>query len=444
MHNNNVHDKPTNTNLDPTDYLPKLEQLGTLAGKEYAWIERDLNVSTPSTFLARWIWTIIAKRFNYLRELLYHVNLEDSASLLKSIGAEIDRANLRQVEVYNTAVATFNKVAPRHQVTQINCERPRNPTPSPKPHPSAPTPSPHSSSSSVTKKKTSTKDKKKEKEPEKKEKETSILKPIPPTLELAPFPPSPSFSVTKEHTAIDDNGKENEKEKFNVGASSQSLPQKQKISLSVEDIAEIMRRAEEQFDSKTLNFALVTEMEKAKRKAEKFLAQRRLPEKHRNILNVVIQKYDEIVKQSPVLDILQNLAREITNPISDNTPYYDKFQLFISYALTQSSESNYTIYSHLQEAWQKDSKTWKRQWNIVREKMWSAWEECRDFLEMDQKITFITGSKSSSIPLIKRVPTRAPGLASKPALVPTGQLVSAGLVPMAGELCRGIGEGGGQ
>lgn len=73
----------------------------------------------------------------------------------------------------------------------------------------------------------------------------------------------------------------------------------------------------------------------------------------------------------------------------------------------------------------------------------STSDKKKDFLKKNKKITFITGSNSSTIPTILQVPERHSALVKKPALIPTGLLLKHNIIPFnAGELGSGINNNG--
>lgn len=434
---NSTQNSTNNTPSSNVDIL-KLQRLGELEGKTFAWIERDLNVSSPSTFLARWLWTIVFKRFHCLREFLYNVNLDHSAHLLTGIGASIDKTNENHVKIYNAAVKKFNFVAPRHPVNKLFLLRShrairtetssaqQNETPQIQPTtllappptlntPTIPKPQPKPKNSSTTQT----------------QKNEKLQTP-------SPILASPSIPTSQPQATMFFNPETPPKEERPTTPPSSAftpLPSKAEKEKFDNPFAEIIEEGEERFKNNTLDLAFFKKMKEAMKKAN---SEGQISP---DMLVNLNRKYDEIVKQIPVLAILRDLKEEIISPPKKTadcwesaTPHFDKFEMFISFVLTESDESTFRS---LQRASQSPE-IWKKHWEIVREKMWNAWMECRAFLKEDKKITFITGSQSPALPIIKRVPEKAPSLCSKPALVPTGLLIQHKLVPLVGELNMGV------
>ena len=102
-----------------TEVESRLNEVADLNDKAEAWICADLTTS-PSSLLGRIFWAI-AKHFNCMREYLYGVNLEQSQRVLEGIGRIIETQdqNYASIDLYNTAVQQFNRIAPRHHVDEL-------------------------------------------------------------------------------------------------------------------------------------------------------------------------------------------------------------------------------------------------------------------------------------------------------------------------------------
>lgn len=85
--------------------------------------------------------------------------------------------------------------------------------------------------------------------------------------------------------------------------------------------------------------------------------------------------------------------------------------------------------------------TERTKWKSIRKSIFSGAIAAQGFLNKNHTITWITGSRSASIPLIERVKDTALS-PQVPALVPTGQLLRHNIAPLTGEF-QGITLGGG-
>src|SRR5690242_7647432 len=96
----------------------KLESLATATKQEY-WLCSDLSVK-KSTAIGRFFWTLIAKRFDFLRKFFYGVDLVQSHSQFHKIKAKlIAEKDPKKIAVYNSAVRAFNKISKRRNAPEI-------------------------------------------------------------------------------------------------------------------------------------------------------------------------------------------------------------------------------------------------------------------------------------------------------------------------------------
>ena len=92
----------------------KLEGLSR-AEKKKVWVGRDLSVSSSSRF-GRICWAV-AKRFRFLREFFYRVNLESTANLLWQLKDQVEEVGDRRLTaIYERAVGKFDSIAPRYSI----------------------------------------------------------------------------------------------------------------------------------------------------------------------------------------------------------------------------------------------------------------------------------------------------------------------------------------
>ncbi|MFI5344063.1 MAG: hypothetical protein ACHQUC_07575 [Chlamydiales bacterium] len=93
--------------------IDKLTKIGHMQDKQVMWICSDLSTEESSP-ITRFVWTLFVKYFNWLRERFFGVNLDQSKEILSRIGKQIDKQDVRIVNLYNLAVQKFNSIAPRH------------------------------------------------------------------------------------------------------------------------------------------------------------------------------------------------------------------------------------------------------------------------------------------------------------------------------------------
>lgn len=171
----------------------------------------------------------------------------------------------------------------------------------------------------------------------------------------------------------------------------------------------------------TISFQQVEELRSIKKESKKFLKESN-SEINKENLNKIILSYKNMMNDIEVFNVLKNIKNEIESKT-------DKRNWVCGFANLISDEKNQV----------DDLNTDKVRWDNVRKKMWNAAVNSQNFLSQNKKITWITGSNSTCIPSIMRVPkTSLSGLTDKPALVPTGMLLSHNIVPLYGELEMGI------
>jgi hypothetical protein len=96
----------------------KLVRLGKLNGKQAGWIRFDLNVCA-SNWLTRLVWNFAIKYFNWMRKLIFNVDLEQTRSVLIDLGLQINN-NSRLHQLYCRALEKFHTIAPNHVCKALN------------------------------------------------------------------------------------------------------------------------------------------------------------------------------------------------------------------------------------------------------------------------------------------------------------------------------------
>lgn len=187
-----------------------------------------------------------------------------------------------------------------------------------------------------------------------------------------------------------------------------------------------------------IDFQLVETLKSLKKQAEQFRHHPKCPEMAKKALKEVIITYQTLVESVDVLKILQEISRQIRQQDKFHVfaSSFNRFKSFLIYMMSlrgqlEDVETLAKEYRYKQENWQK-------KWKTIRQAMWTASLEADVFFKEGKKITFLTGSKSSSLPLILMIPKLATLLSSRPALIPTGQLLDHNIVPLSGELTWGI------
>lgn len=144
-----------------------------------------------------------------------------------------------------------------------------------------------------------------------------------------------------------------------------------------------------------------------------------MSELNKEVLNKIIKFYKNFVDDLSVLNILQGIKNEEREKKSGFVDFsHSKFVRGFCHFIDIKDEFD------------------KICWDNIRNKMLLAAEKSQDFLKEKKKITWITGSSSSSIPGIKDVANT--NISNKPALVPTGWLLDENKVSWYGELQLGI------
>lgn len=178
-----------------------------------------------------------------------------------------------------------------------------------------------------------------------------------------------------------------------------------------------------------MKFSTIQRFKRVKAEAKKLLNESSTPADIKAQMGKIVKQYQEIVDGHEVLSILKKLSEGIRDPDKINP----KLRLHFYYLINQDQLSNLYL---------TDKDKWKEEWAAVRQNFWNGSIEADGFLQQRKKITFITGTKASSLPFILKINTLAPTISQKPALVPTGQLLRHNIVPLAGELLFGIRKGG--
>jgi hypothetical protein len=100
-------------NWDLSTVQTKLTQLKDVQ-KNAAWICSDLTIVKSNSF-ERWIWTIVAKYFTFLRKFVFHVDLEQSKNILSQLKIEIqDSQDRKLIKLFDKALSNFNAIAPKY------------------------------------------------------------------------------------------------------------------------------------------------------------------------------------------------------------------------------------------------------------------------------------------------------------------------------------------
>lgn len=217
--------------------------------------------------------------------------------------------------------------------------------------------------------------------------------------------------------------------------------------IEVRQIIATMEMGSKSLIDNKLDFATVQKLKEAKKQAKVILQDNLISKDTRQAMEGVITQYDKIVESNEVLSILRSISKEIRKPVfveSNLGRFYTSeyvnhfFRLFNIHDKRSANE----IINDLAETYKTDKQAWTEKWMHIRQKIWDASLEAQVVLKQDHTITFITGSNSSSIPVILKVAELAPALSTTPALIPTGQLVQHNIVPLSGELHQGISDFG--
>lgn len=219
-----------------------------------------------------------------------------------------------------------------------------------------------------------------------------------------------------------------------ISLSEEQEPNKE-IHAQANKLIAIMENGAKQLINEGIDFETAEKLKQSKNEAKKILKDSTSQQVTKDTMRKLIRQYDDIVESISVLKTLQQISREIRNPVRRdngevNRPTLSRFR----YLLGNDRE----IVSELADAYKEDKTAWKEKWGAIRKKMWDVSFESEPFIQQGKKITWVTGSKSSTIPSILKIGKLAPALSKKPALVPTGQLMKHNIVPLAGVLGMGI------
>lgn len=101
----------------------RLRSLGSLEGRESAWIRSDLSTGKSSR-VSRIFWSLFAKHFNWARKFFFCVDLEESKRQLDKIRLSIISSHDKKLEkLYDAAAAKFNLIAANHRVDLIHARK---------------------------------------------------------------------------------------------------------------------------------------------------------------------------------------------------------------------------------------------------------------------------------------------------------------------------------
>jgi hypothetical protein len=119
-----------NHTLDQNTLENRLKDLAAVK-KNKGWIRNDLTTK-QSGAIGRRFW-IIAKHFQWIRSLFYHVNLSQTRAILVILSPQIqDKAPDDLRDIFQKALVNFNAIAPRHRVDLLkSTPQPSGPTASP-------------------------------------------------------------------------------------------------------------------------------------------------------------------------------------------------------------------------------------------------------------------------------------------------------------------------
>lgn len=211
-------------------------------------------------------------------------------------------------------------------------------------------------------------------------------------------------------------------------------------------IVETFKREQDNLVKGKLSFKTIESLKAAKKEAKQILQNPHISVEHAEAMKKVIKQYDEMVESIEVLSILRQISKEIRKPIMAKgfngleavRPTADRFYDLVIPKGVKDRGAKILRLNELASVYGLNKEEWKQRWSSIRESLWKASQEAQPFLNQKKEITFITGSKSASIPSILKVAELAPILTAKPALIPTGQLLKHHIAPLAGELAMGI------
>lgn len=209
----------------------------------------------------------------------------------------------------------------------------------------------------------------------------------------------------------------------------QTLQQGQPLSKS-EKFEKTLQKTIASLEADTLSFDQIEELKRAKKEIKLSLKNETLPPAEKESIRKLLNDYNEFIAGHEILSSLKKFGKQVKH----SEEYPQEFKFFINMI-----GSGYRDLQDIRELHKTDKAKWQTSWNNVRKKIWNASIESKSFLEQGKQITFVTGSQSTSLPLIMKISTLAPNLSQKPALVPTGKLQKHHIAPLTGELEVGVG-----
>jgi len=166
---------------------------------------------------------------------------------------------------------------------------------------------------------------------------------------------------------------------------------------------------------KELQYRKVLRVERIEEIAKRLLERMDQNDSLRERLQQVVDKTSQFVETHKVLKDLRDFKQFLEKGGRDfSNPIMHRFRGFVS---VQSAS----------QLFQGEGLCLCKQ---LRQRIWNAAQEADSFLSTGKRITWITGSRSAAIPMIKRV-------IPDPALVPTGMMRRYNIAPLTGELSSG-------
>ena len=205
------------------------------------------------------------------------------------------------------------------------------------------------------------------------------------------------------------------------------------------EIINIVEQSTQQLIKEGIDFETAEKLKLAKKSAKQILQNKDCSLATQSAMKRAIRQYDNIVESVYVLQTLRQISREIRSP-KKIAEHGEELRPTAGRFFDVLGGDN-AVYD-LVEVYDKSKEGWKQKWTEIRKNMWNASMEAESLIKNRRKITFISGSKSSSIPTIINIGKLAPILSTKAALVPTGQLLQHKIVPLSGELNYGITKNG--
>lgn len=206
-----------------------------------------------------------------------------------------------------------------------------------------------------------------------------------------------------------------------------------KVLMKANEIIGTFKEGTKLFVGDGLSFEMVQKLKEAKKEAKGILNQTTpISADTKNALEQVIKQYDKIVESVEVLSDLRKISQLLREAgKAGKNPkglWLDHFK-----GLIGKPNKNDSYFNDLAGAYRSNKRTWNKQWSSIRSKMFSAALEAHSHISKGQKISYVSGTKSSSL-----VPILKAKIGDKPALYPTGTLMKHNIVPLAGELNLGI------